>query len=779
MLREKPSDKRNPASQTINCDLAVVGGGLAGVCCAITAARAGIDVALLQDRPVLGGNASSEVRMIALGATASMANNNRWAREGGVIDEFLVENAYRNPEGNSLISDTILLEMVAREPRIRLLLDTAVFDAETTKNTIDFVRAFCPQNSTLYKINAPLFCDASGDGILGYLGGAAFRMGAESADEHGEPLAPSPDYGELLGHTIYFQSKDTGRPVRFVPPDFALDDITKISRWERISPAEQGCQYWWLEYGGRLDTIHDSQAIKWELWRIVYGIWNHIKNSGRFAEAENLTLEWVGTVPGKRESRRFEGDYILTQNDVVSRKNHHDAVSYGGWSMDLHPADGLYADHAACSQWHAKGVFPIPFRSMYSRNVGNLFLAGRIISVSHVAFGATRVMATCAHNAQAVGMAAAICRRENIGPAELANPQRVGVLRQALARAGQYIPGYRLEDPHDLAREAEITASSCLLLDELEADGPPQPLSRPWAVLLPAAAGRLPRFTFRLDVDAPTQIELQLRTSLDADTYTPETLHATRTFDLSPGADQPLHVDFDLSFDSDRYVFVCLVDNPHVSARCSRRLVSGVATLTNAGRADVTAGAAQDPPQGIGIDGFEFWRPLARTTDKTSPDGCNLAFVAEPPLDVFGPQSVANGIARPTATANAWVADPSDPAPTLKLAWDKPRRIARIELVFDTDRDNPLYSVLYGNAENVMPQCVRRYRILDLSRADGQPRVLYQCDDNHQTRNSVRLDPAVSTDTLAIELTAPPPSDTGVSAVAGLFEVRCYEEGDW
>ncbi|MEA1951918.1 MAG: FAD-dependent oxidoreductase, partial [Planctomycetota bacterium] len=530
MLREKPTGKRSPAAKTIRCDLAVIGGGLAGVCCAVTAARAGIDVALVQDRPVLGGNASSEVRMVALGATASMANNNRWAREGGVIDEFLVENAYRNPEGNSLISDTILLEMVAREPHIRLLLDTAVFDAETSNNTIDFARAFCPQNSTLYEIHAPLFCDASGDGILGYLAGAAFRMGAESADEHGEPLAPSADYGELLGHTIYFQSIDTGRSVRFVPPAFALEDITKISRWERISPAEQGCQYWWLEYGGRLDTIHESQAIKWELWRIVYGIWNHIKNSGRFPEAENLTLEWVGSIPGKRESRRFEGDYILAQSDVVTSRDHHDTVSYGGWSMDLHPADGLYADHAACSQWHAKGVFPIPFRSMYSRNVGNLLLAGRIISASHVAFGATRVMATCAHGAQAVGMAAALCRRENISPAGLADPGRVDQLRQDLARAGQYMPGYRLEDPQDLARAAKITATSRLQLDKLEPDGPLQPLVRPWAVLVPLAAGRVPRFTFQLDVDAPTRLELQMRTSLEPDTYTPEVVRATRCF---------------------------------------------------------------------------------------------------------------------------------------------------------------------------------------------------------------------------------------------------------
>ena len=600
-------------------------------------------------------------------------------------------------------------------------------------------------------------------------------MGAESPEEFGEPLAPSPDYGELLGHTIYFQSKDTGRPVQFIPPDFALKDVTKISRWQRISPADQGRQYWWLEYGGRLDTIHDCQEIKWELWRIVYGIWNYIKNSGRFPEAENLTLEWVGPVPGKRESRRFEGDYMLSQADIVARRQHYDTVSYGGWSMDLHPADGLYDEHPACSQWHAKGVFPIPFRTMYSRNVGNLFLAGRIISSSHVAFSATRVMATCGHNAQAVGMAAAICRRENILPVELARPQRVERLRADLARAGQFIPGYRLEDPQDLVQEAEISASSSLLFGELPADGPLQLLGRPWAVLLPVSAGRLPQFTFKLDVDEPTQLQTQLRTGIAPESFTPEVIHATRTFDLAAGTDQMLQIDFDLSFESDRYAFVCLMENTHISVHCSRRLISGIVTVTNSGRADVTAGAVQEPPPDLGVERFEFWRPLARTKEKEQPDGCNLAIVVEPALDVFGPRAVANGIARPTTEANAWVADPSDPAPTLRLAWNRPRRIAKIELAFDTDQNNPLFSVLYEKPENIMSQCVREYRILDMSTASSSPKVLYECHDNHQTRNIVRLDPAVETDCLAIELTAPPSTATGISAPAALFEVRCYE----
>ncbi|HET9486601.1 MAG TPA: FAD-dependent oxidoreductase, partial [Chryseosolibacter sp.] len=187
MIKEDSSKKRTFLSKEIHADLVITGGGLSGVCCAITAAREGLKVALVQDRPVLGGNSSSEVRLWVLGATSHMGNNNRWAREGGVIDEILVENMYRNPEGNAVIYDTVLLDKVISEPNITLLLNTVVTEVDKKDpNTISSIRAFCSQNSTSYDLHAPVFCDASGDGVVGFLAGAAFRMGAESREEFGE-----------------------------------------------------------------------------------------------------------------------------------------------------------------------------------------------------------------------------------------------------------------------------------------------------------------------------------------------------------------------------------------------------------------------------------------------------------------------------------------------------------------------------------------------------------------------------------------------------------------
>ncbi|GAF05035.1 FAD-dependent oxidoreductase [Saccharicrinis fermentans] len=421
MIVEKyTTEKRNNKQVQILADFVVVGGGLSGVCAAITAARKGTKTVLVQDRPVLGGNASSEIRLWALGATSHMGNNNRWSREGGVIDEIMVENLYRNKEGNPVIFDTVLLEKVKNEENITLLLNTAVSSIEKADSRkIKSVYAFNSQNSIDYTISAPLFCDASGDGIVAFQAGASFRIGAESKDEFNESFAPDEAYGQLLGHSMFFYTKELDHPVKYVAPSYALKDISQIPRHKIIRKDMTGCNFWWFEYGGRLDTIHETEEIKWELSKVIFGVWDYIKNSGKFEDVENLTLEWVGNVPGKRESRRFEGLYMMKQQDVIKQHCFDDAVAFGGWALDLHPADGIYSTHSGCTQWHAKGVYDIPYRCFVSKDIDNLFLAGRIISASHVAFGSTRVMVTCGFGAQAVGMAASICTEEKMLPAHI------------------------------------------------------------------------------------------------------------------------------------------------------------------------------------------------------------------------------------------------------------------------------------------------------------------------------------------------------------------------
>jgi hypothetical protein len=761
MILAPEASRRDLKSVSLAADVAVIGGGLSGVCAAISAARAGSKVVLVQDRPVLGGNASSEVRLWILGATSHMGNNNRWAREGGVIDEMLVENMFRNPEGNPLLVDTIMLEMVVEEPNITLLLNTAVHAVEKSDpDTIASVRAYCAQNETAYEIAAPVFIDASGDGVVGFLAGAAFRIGSEASSEFGELFAPEKESNELLGHSIYFYSKDTGRPVTFVPPSFALKDITQIPRWRDIKFNDTGCRLWWLEWGGDLDTIHDSETIKWELWRVAYGVWNHIKNSGQFPDAANLTLEWVGTIPGKRESRRFEGDHMVIQQDLVEQRVHPDAVSYGGWAIDLHPSDGVYSARAGCQQWHSKGVFQIPYRAMYSRNITNLFLAGRIISASHIAFGSTRVMATCAHGGQSVGAAAAICAREGLKPRDLLAPALMAELQRNLLRAGQFIPGVALEDPENLARTATVTASSELKLSSLPPGGGTLRLDESWAMMIPVRPGAMPSIEFLLDVDAATTLQAELRLSSKTDNHTPDVTLATREVNLVPGKEIRLPLHFDTSIDTPRYAFVCLMANPEVSVHLSDKLVTGILSVSQKYNRAVAKSPRQEPPPGSGIESFEYWLPQRR------PDGKNFAMTIDPPIAAFGAANLQNGIARPTDQPNAWVADVADKEATLRLSWEKHQKISRIELCFDTDFDHPMESVLLGHPERVMPYCVREVVVV---KGSGDKRVLASISENHHSRRVIRLETPVTTDSLEIRLTAP---DDRVPA--SLLEVRCY-----
>jgi hypothetical protein len=721
---------------------------------------------LVQDRPVLGGNASSEVRLWILGATSHMGNNNRWAREGGLVDELLVENLYRNPEGNPVLLDALLLETVANEPNVTLLLDTAVNDVERADSgAIRAVHAFCSLNATRYTLDAPLFCDASGDGILGFLSGAAFRIGSEARSEFGEALAPVAANDECLGHTIYFYSKDTGRPVAYVPPAFALKDISAIPRWRDIRGGDSGCRFWWLEWGGKLDTVHDTETIKWELWRIVYGVWNHIKNSGQFPAMATHTLEWVGLIPGKRESRRFAGDCVVTQQDIVEQRRHADDVSFGGWAVDLHPADGVYSAASPCTQWHAKGVYPIPYRAMYSRSVPNLFLAGRLISASHVAFASSRVMATCAHGAQAVGLAAALCSRARVAPRELLEPTRMAALQRALLRTGQYIPGVALDDPADLARSARITASSELRLGALAPSGETLPLADSWGMMLPVQPGRAPRIEIAVDASEATTLRAELRVSDRPDNHTPNVTVATLDVSLGAGAGQRVPLAFEASFDAPRYAFVCLKKNAAVAVHLSDWRVTGVLSVCHTGNPAVAKSATQTPPPGSGMETFEFWTPQRR------PAGKNFALRIEPPLACFDAAQLKNGFARPTRQPNAWVADFADAQPWLRLEWPSAQTLARVELCFDTDFDHPMESVQFGHPERVVPFCVRDVSIAVRADENSVESEIAHIRKNHQSRVVVRLAQPVTAKVLLLRL-APPTA----YVPAALFDVRCYAE---
>ena len=737
------SQKRITKTVPLQGDLVVVGGGLSGVCAAITAARSGLKVILLQDRPVLGGNASSEVRLWSLGATSHMGNNNRWSREGGLINEILLDNLKRNKEGNPLIFDTVLLEKVYEEKNITLLLNTAVYDVEKGEDEkIKAVTAFCSQNSTTYTAKAPLFCDASGDGIVAFMAGASFRMGAETREEFDEGFAPNiEDYGNLLGHSLYFYTKDVGKPISYTAPSFAIKNADELPRIKNFQLGDHGCKLWWVEHGGRLDTIHQSEDIKFELWKVVYGIWDYVKNSGKYPEAANLTLEWVGTIPGKRESRRFEGDFMLTQKDIVEQRDYYDAVSFGGWAMDLHPADGIYSKHNSCTQWHGKGVYSIPYRCYYSKNIDNLFLAGRIISASHVAFGSSRVMLTCAHGAQAVGEAAVLCTNEGLLPRDIASKDKIEILQLALNRNGQSIPRLSLKDTEDLAVKANIEASSTLAFSGFAASDDWQVLKFGLAQMVPLKANETYSFEFEVDALEATTLEIQLKSSSACTHFTPDVIIDKKEVNLTKGK-QKITFSTSSTQTQDHYSFFCLMKNEKVKVRLSDERITGLMTVENKINKAVSNFGRQDPPADINIDSFEFWTPERR------PKGKNIALQMTKNLPIFEVDNIKNGEVRPNSNGNtnAWVAKIEDEKPTLRLKWDDNVTIKTVKLFFDCDYDHALETTLMGHPEDVIPFVVADYTVKD---ASGN--LLKEVTGNHQAINTIELDEAISTNSLVFE----------------------------
>lgn len=742
MIQQEFKKIRQSKTITINVDLAVAGGGLSGVCAAIVAARQGLKVVLVQDRPVLGGNASSEIRLWALGATSHMGNNNRWSRESGLINEILLENLKRNKEGNPLIFDTVLLEKVVEEENITLLLNTTVFEVEKDGDkTIKCMTAFCSQNSTQYNISAPYFCDATGDGLVSFLSGASFRMGAEHSDEFDEGFAPNiEDYGDLLGHSLYFYTKDVGKPVSYTAPSFAIKNAAELPRIKNYQFNQHGCKLWWVEYGGRLDTIHESEDIKMELWKVVYGIWDYVKNSGKYPEAENLALEWVGTIPGKRESRRFNGDYMLMQKDIVEQRDHYDRVAFGGWAMDLHPADGIYSKHNSCSQYHGKGVYTIPYRCFYSKDIDNLFLAGRIISASHVAFGSSRVMLTCALGAQAVGMAAALCLKNNYTNRELGGEENVGELQIALNKIGQSIPRLDWEDASDLAQEAIITASSELALKVFEENGEWQKLVFGTALLLPLEAKTKYNFKLKVKAEVNTTLEVQFKTGSSQKHFTPDVILEKHSFDLVAG-EQSINIQSEFELDEAKYVYLAFMQNEKVEIALSEQRVTGVMTVQNKINKAVSNYGKQEPADGLGLDTFEFWTPERR------PKGKNLAVIIEPAIKKFAVENIENGEIRPTSDSqgNAWIADFNDENPELVCKWNSPQNIKKIQLFFDTDYDHALECNLMEHPESEIPFTVADYKIYDENN-----NLLLEKIGNFQAINNIEFDKPIKTQVLKL-----------------------------
>ncbi len=450
---------------THRADLCVIGGGLAGTICAITAARKGAKVVLVQDRPVLGGNCSSEIRMWVRGAKGE--NN----RETGILTEFEEENIYRNPTLAPTLWDSVLFGKVKAEKNITLLLNTSCLDAKCENGRITSITAWQLTTYSYHTVEAALFADCSGDGILAFLTGADHRIGREANSEYGERIGPATADSKVMGMSILLQARETDHKVTYIPPEWAnvyetdedfaiipyLDGQHTTFRDHNIGTS--GCNLWWMELGGDGEAIANTEETRDELMKVVFGIWDHIKNRGEHG-CDNWELEWVGFLPGKRESVRYMGEHILTQNDIEENRHFADTIAYGGWPMDDHNPKGIKANglqDAPSHMYPAPSPYEIPYRCVYSRNIKNLFFAGRDISATHAAISSTRVMGTCALLGQAVGNAAALCIQNGVLPKE-AGERYMAELQQEILKDGIMLPGCKRKISA-LTRSAELNLS--------------------------------------------------------------------------------------------------------------------------------------------------------------------------------------------------------------------------------------------------------------------------------------------------------------------------------
>lgn len=448
----------------LHSDFCVIGGGMAGICAAIEAARAGAKVVLMHERPVLGGNASSEIRMWVCGASGE--NN----RETGILEEIALENFYRNPTKNYYIWDTILYDFVQREENITLLLNCTCMDAQTETGAfadgrsirINSVSGYQMTTQTFFDVYAENYADCSGDSILAPLTGAKFRVGRESAEEFGEDTHVKTPDKLTMGMSCLLQGRETGKPVKFIPPAWATPLTQNDFSYRKPDIYNSYENFWYLELGGNRDSIHDTEEIAKELIPLALGTWSHIKSSPEY-NAENWELDFLGFLPGKRESRRMVGEYIITERDITENHSFEDTVAYGGWPLDDHFPDGFYHKGRPNTDIHTPAPYCIPYRALYSCNVENLFFAGRNISMTHMAMSSIRVMATCALLGQAVGCAAAIAAKRHITPHGVYK-QQLHELRERLCDDDCFLPNMR-RTISELCRNTSVTNGTDALKD--------------------------------------------------------------------------------------------------------------------------------------------------------------------------------------------------------------------------------------------------------------------------------------------------------------------------
>lgn len=708
-------------------DTVVIGGGLAGTFAAVASARQGCRTALVHNRPVLGGNASEEILVEPQGDTTREPLD---PGEGGLIEEV------RGPVQEY---SKRMLQLVQAEPNLELFLNIHATGVEMKgPGQIVAILALDTTTNQRMRFAGKVFIDCTGDGSIGVWAGAEYRHGREPRSMYQESRAPEEADGRTMGGTLRYASELRAQPVPFQAPAWAY----RFERCEDFGPGRHpqihfGGWQWTIEYGGMKNTVEDAEHIRDELLRIVWGMWDHLKNRcpKLQKEAQNYELTWVSHVVGKRESRRLIGDYVVTEHDVAKQTLFPDRVAYGGWGIDLHPPGGFW-DKGPPAEFSHKTKFSIPFRSLYSKDVDNLMMAGRCISVSHAALGATRVMITCGVQGQAVGTAAGLCKKYQALPRNVYQ-NYIAELQQQLLKDGCYLIDLPNQDPRDLALKATASASSVAPGELLEKIATPRvhPLNCRRAVLFRTTADRIDSVALYLHSEnaKPTPLTLGLREARSVHDFQSDKDLARATAEVP--AQSAGWVTFRFGVQTrPGYYYVWLAPQPGISWALF----------------DQTR-----PESSRAYHNGKEWVQMPETyTFRLDPPSAVYQEKAEKPRSLegaFAPANVNNGFARAVrGWPNAWRPDPKEPLPQwVALDFGLPVRFNTVHVSFQSK--------------------TMRAEDFRLETFDGQQwKPILTVQGNKDRRRVLRFDPTTGSQLRLVILKA--------TEGMGVCEIRVYDE---
>ena len=721
-------------------DILVIGGGIAGVCCSLAAARHGLKVALVESQEYLGGNASPMLEVCPEGAMAM--GRNRFSDETGIVDEIR-SLWYRHKRPSCALLSETLWELVSKERNIELHIYTKAIEAVAEDNIIKAVTLRHLQTHEETVLTAFLIADCSGDGDIAAGVGAEYMLGREGRESFSETLAPPVADDGIMGATIKFTTRKLPWKIDFTPPEeayrFADDRAFPYRRHQDVRGL-----IWWLEYAAAND-VFDQEKLYREHLKILFGFWDHMKNRGDHG-CDNYLIDFISPYVARRESRRFKGDYILTQNDLENGGKFTDGVAFGGWPVDLHPPRGIFSHEPPAVQSFTD-IYNIPFRSLYSGNIGNLLFAGRNISVSHVALGSTRVEWTCGVMGQAIGTAAALCVSEKLLPGEI-YPKHMEKLQQMLLKDDCFIIGEKNKDPDDHARTAKISAGSSAPLAITSPEGMEELKNRKICQTFPMSGNKLDSIALYLENRSDEKNEALLKVfkcggDLRELFSTAELLGEKRVVLAGKFSGW---VNFDSASELTEAV------------PCWWLLESGGEIAVGYSQGDVpgcTRGVFDTDKDkfvvntGYHDDEQALWHQEIRT----------YCFKTFPLQFVFGPENVNNGIARPYIEPNLWISDPSSKFPQyLELEFPGEIAIKEIHLTF-----NPGLNRTWPH-DFAIGECVKDYT---LAAKDKDWVEILNVKDNFLRKRVHEVD--VKTKFLRLIV-----NETHGAAGAQVFELRVY-----